>query len=132
MNRCALAAVILCLSTLIGASVASANDSKRKAAKKDFDAHGEVRCAQERGETLALCKASVARGTDGNATVIVTFSNGFARRLYFEARAFISANATMSGAGRDTDWALEDGRHLIRVDDQRYVVPDALVFGDQL
>ncbi|MEM1299644.1 MAG: hypothetical protein AAGH68_10230 [Pseudomonadota bacterium] len=125
-----LCVALMCLAVLANPSIASGNDSKKKAIKKDFAAHGDVSCAQERGEALGLCKASVARGTDGTATVVVRFSNGFARKLYFEERRFISASATMSGVGRDTDWAREGGVHLIRVDDQRYELPDAFVFGD--
>ena len=36
----------------------------------------------------------------------------------------------MSGVGTDTEWRRESGLHVIRVDDQRYELPDALVFKD--
>ncbi len=106
------------------------DDSKRRARKRDFDAKGEIPCAQERGQALGICGAAVARSGGGDATVVATFPNGFARRLYFVHGEFVSASATMSGVGTDTDWRLENGVHVIRVDDQRYELPDALVFGD--
>ncbi|MEM7685567.1 MAG: hypothetical protein AAF293_12125 [Pseudomonadota bacterium] len=104
--------------------------SKKRARKRDFDATGTIRCAQEAGQSLGGCKAGVARGSGGDATIAVTFPNGFVRQLYFEHGEFISASATMSGVGRDTDWELREETHLIRVDDQRFELPDVLVFGE--
>ncbi|MEM9145539.1 MAG: hypothetical protein AAGC57_05015 [Pseudomonadota bacterium] len=106
------------------------DDSKRRARKRKFDATGQVRCAQEQGQALGLCRASVARSGGGDATVVVRFSNGFARSLYFVHGTFLSASATMSGVGTDTNWSIEAGTHRIRADDQRYEVPEAFVLGD--
>ena len=111
-------------------STADAEDAARRARRGDFDARGRVACAQEQGQALGECAAAVARGPAGNATVVVTFANGFSRSLFFEDRAFVSANATMSGTGTDTDWRVADGVHHIRVDDQRYELPDVFVFGE--
>jgi hypothetical protein len=36
----------------------------------------------------------------------------------------------MSGTGMDTDWHLKGNVHIVRVDDQRYEIPDDLVLGD--
>lgn len=105
-------------------------DTVKRAKAGDFDASATIRCAQEQGQALGVCTAAVARDADGNATVVVTFANGFARTLYFEDRMFMRGSATMSGVGRDTDWEVADGVHLIRVDDQRFELPDALVFGE--
>lgn len=112
-----------------GAIPTGVDDSEKRAMKQDFDAQGVIQCAQEAGEALGKCTVGIATGDGGDATAIATFSNGFARRLYFRNGEFVSANSTMSGAGRDTDWQLDDGMHKIRVDDQRYNIPDTLVFG---
>ena len=112
-----------------GVTPVGVDDSKKRARKRDFDAKGEIACAQEQGQALGKCGAGIARGDGGDATVVATFANGFKRQLYFRHGEFVSASATMSGAGKDTDWRLEDGVHHIRVDDQRYELPDALVFG---
>lgn len=61
---------------------------------------------------------------------MVTFPNGFSRTLFFVGGEFASANATMSGSGSDTDQRIEDGLHLVRVDDQRYELPATFVFGE--
>jgi hypothetical protein len=103
--------------------------SRERARTGDFDATTEVACAQEAGEALGVCIAQVARDTGGDATVVVTFGNGFRRSLYFAHGEFISASTTMSGAGRDIDWRLDDDLHVIRVDDQRFRLPAVFVFG---
>ena len=104
--------------------------SKSRTKKRDFDATGDILCAQERGQTLGKCGAAVARSDGGDATVLVTFPNGFARSLYFKHGEFISASATMSGVGTDTDWRLESDTHFIRVDDQQFEISNAWVFGN--
>lgn len=104
--------------------------SRKRASKRKFDAMADIPCAQEQGQSLSLCKAAVARGDGGDATIVVTFGNGFSRKLYFVHGEFVSASATMSGVGRDTDWQLFEGLHKIRVDDQRFELPDTFVYGD--
>ena len=104
-------------------------DSARRARRRDFDAEATVACAQERGEAMGECRARAARAGGGDAAVVVAFPNGFARTLHFVRGAFVSADATMSGVGTDTDARVEDGLHLVRVDDQRYEIPASLVLG---
>ena len=105
------------------------DDSLLRARAGDFDASGTIPCAQIRGQPMGECSFGVARGGGGDATVVVTFSNGFRRMLFFSHGEFISGDATMSGTGRDTDWQRDGDRHIIRVDDQRYELPDTAIFG---
>lgn len=104
------------------------NDTAKRAKRRKFDATGEVPCAQEQGETLAPCPIGLARSTGGDVTAAVTFASGFTRLLFFMHGEFVFAAATMSGAGRDTDWEVRDGVHFIRADDQQFEIPDALLF----
>ncbi|MEL6204529.1 MAG: hypothetical protein AAFR47_04360 [Pseudomonadota bacterium] len=105
------------------------NDSADRVRKGDYDARGRIACAQEQGEAMGSCSVGVARSGGGDATAIVTFGNGFSRVLSFVQGDFTRANTTMSGNGTDTDWRKEGDLHLIRVDDQRYEIPDTLIFG---
>jgi len=113
-----------------GTSPVGVNDSPRRARTRDFDATAEVGCAQEAGEAIGSCSAGVARAGGGDATVVVTFPTGFSRMLYFVNGDFVSANATMSGVGTDTESRIEGETHLLQVDDQRYVLPAEFVFGE--
>lgn len=103
--------------------------SRARARLGDFDAERTIPCAQERGQAMGTCKAAVARSDGGDATVSVTFSNGFTRLLFFAYGEFIAASATMSGTGKDVEWRLDAGTHDLRVEDQRFELPDAFVFG---
>lgn len=111
-----------------GMIVTGIDDSPQRAIKGDFDAQATIACAQEHGQDLGDCNAGVARSSGGDASVVVTFNNGFSRILYFKQNAFIRANATMSGVGTDTAWRAEDNLHVIRVDDQQFVLPDNFIF----
>ncbi len=115
--------------TVDGTVLTGVNDSQLRARKRDFDAQQQTPCAQERGEPMGLCTAQVARSGGGDATVVVHFSNGFNRTLYFVNGEFISANATMSGSGSDTNWQFNGQFHRIRVDDQQYELSDQLIHG---
>lgn len=104
------------------------NDSAKRAKRKKFDATAEILCAQEKDELLAACPIGVARSDGGDATAAITFKNGFVRFLFFMHGEFISGSATMSGAGRDTDWVVQEGVHVIRVDDQQFEIPNSVLF----
>ena len=103
--------------------------SGKRARKGDFDATGTLRCAQIKGQPLGTCRFGVARSTGGDATVVVTFSNGFKRTLMFAHGLFIRGNTTMSGVGYDTDWRVTGDLHVVRVDDQRFELRRQDIFG---
>lgn len=128
--RAILAAACLAAASALAEAPAPGSDETAARAKRGvFDARARAPCAQIEGEALGICAVAVARGGDGRATVVATFANGFSRTLHFAGGAFLRANATMSGVGTDIDWRLEEGVHRIRVDDQRFELPDALLFG---
>ena len=116
----------ICAATWFGAAGAFAGqpDTSLEASPET------IACAQESGEALGQCTYSGKRDAKGKTTVTVAFANGFKRGLFFKDGKFLKGSVTMSGVGTDTDWTLEDGTHIIRVDDQRYDVPDTLVTGE--
>jgi hypothetical protein len=126
--RLATAIALITVALFPGLALADIMQAGARARSGDFDARGEARCAQEVGESLQTCAVAVARAA-GSAAVVVTFPNGFARSLTFSDRKFLRGNATMSGVGTDTDWTLSAGVYSIIVDDQRFEIPEALVFG---
>lgn len=117
-------------STLPTHVVAQVNSTKGRARRGDFDAEGKVFCAQERGQSLSVCEAAVARGDAGDAAVAVTFGNGFTRYLFFDDGRFVRASTTMSGSGKDIDFGLIEGIYKLRVDDQRFEIPSDFVLGE--
>lgn len=111
-------------------SVATGPDtSALRAGQGDFDATGRIPCAQRRGQPMGQCEFGVARAGGGFATVMVTKPDGVKRALYFANGKFLGAETSQAdgspeyGATRDSDL------HRIRVGDERYEVPDAVLFG---
>lgn len=125
----------ICSVILLGASETRAKDAVRRDQSPSVSAAnnkpGKIACAQESGESLGHCTYRVKRDKNGKITVTVGFANGFKRKLFFKDGRFTKASTTMSGTGTDTDWNLTDGVHKIRVDDQRFEVPDALIESHQ-
>lgn len=103
------------------------DDSAKRARRKRFDVTGTVDCAQERGQALGQCDIGVAQSAGGSATAAVTFGNGFTRYLFFTGGDFMRGSATMSGVGTDTEWQIVGGVYQIRVDDQRFHIPVAMI-----
>ncbi|MEX0340921.1 MAG: hypothetical protein AB3N11_18005 [Arenibacterium sp.] len=112
----------ICAVILFGAAEASAEE-------KSQSPHS-IACSQQPGAPLDQCSYHVERDETGKTTVTVVFANSFKRKLYFMDGKFLKANVTMSGVGKDTDWSLKDGIHMIRVERQRYEVPDILIAGE--
>ena len=121
----------LCAAVLLGPADASAEQQdKLSEVVTGEDAPDSIACAQESGDPLGRCTYGIERDGTGKTTFTAVFANGFKRRLYFDKARFIKGSTTMSGTGTDTDWNLEDGTHRIRVDDQRFEIPDTLIAVD--
>ena len=118
----------ICTVILLGAAEASAEQQgKSPRSSAGNDTPKSIACAQERGAPLGQCSYRIKRDENGKTKMTVVFANGFKRGLFFMDEKFLKASATMSGVGTDTDWSLKDGTHFIRVDGQRYEVPNALI-----
>jgi hypothetical protein len=105
------------------------NDSPLRAGRGAFDATGEVPCAQAAGQPTRACAFGVARAGGGDATLVVTRPDGSMRALFFVRGEFLGADASEAGGGFDAAATREADLFLIRVDAERYDVPDAVVFG---
>ena len=123
--------VSICAAILLGATEASSGQrDESPEPSADITKPKWIACAQERGESLGRCTYRIERDQKGKITMTAIFPNGFKRKLFFEGGKFLKANMTMSGVGTSFDWSLDDGTHMIRVDGQRYEVPDTLIAGN--
>jgi hypothetical protein len=107
------------------------DDSALRAGRGEFDATApDIPCTRGGGPLRDVCELGVARGGGGDATVVITFPDGFRRALFFTHGEFVSADASEAGGGFDTEWSKDaSGTYRIRVDDERYALPEAVVFG---
>lgn len=112
-----------------GAPAMGPDDSALRAAQGDFDATGQIPCAQHAGQPMGQCAFGVARAGGGYATVAVTKPDGSKRSIFFSNGLPIGADTSQAdgyGAFRATK---ESDLHSIRVGDERYEIPDAVPLG---
>lgn len=100
-----------------------------RAGRGDFDASGKIPCAQVRGQPMGQCDFAVARGPGGEATVVVTRPDGTTRALVFEGGAFVGADTSRADGDPAYSAAKEAHLFVIRVGDERYEIPEAVVVG---
>jgi hypothetical protein len=110
-------------------SVATGPDtSALRAGQGDFDATGRIPCAQLAGEPMTSCDFGVARSGGGYATVVVTRPDGRARAISFMMGVALGADTTEADPGA-FGASRKGGLNLVRIGDERYEIPDAVVFG---
>ena len=110
-------------------TVLETSDSALRAGQGVFDATSRVPCAQGVGAPMTRCVMGVARDVGGSATVVVTKPDGNNRILFFTDGTFVSADTSQAGGGFDSSTKREGDLTRITVDDERYEVPDAVIFG---
>jgi hypothetical protein len=111
-------------------SVASGPDtSALRAGQGDFDATGHIPCAQYVGQPMTQCDFGVARAGGGYATVIITKPDAMKRAIFFRRGIPIGADTGEADGYGEFRAEKESDLNLIRVGDERYEIPDAVVLG---
>jgi hypothetical protein len=111
-----------------GTPAMGSDDSALRAGQGDFDATGQIPCAQASGQPMGQCDFGVARAGGGAATVVVSRPDGRPRAIFFANGVAIGADTSEADPGafsaeRDSDL------NRIEVGDERYEIPDAVVLG---
>ena len=112
-----------------GAVMTGPDDSAYRAGQGDFDARGQVRCAQQAGQPMTWCDFQVARAGGGYATVVVTLPDGNSRPLYFRMGVAIGAGTSEADYPGEFSMSREGDTTRIRLGEERYEIPDAVVLG---
>jgi heat shock protein HslJ len=94
-----------------------------------FDAIGRLACAEEAGAPLGDCDYGLARDGTHSVVVVVFRPDGMERVLFFADGGFAYADTSQAGGGFDTESTLDDGVFRIRVDSERYEIPETVVMG---
>lgn len=112
-----------------GSVATGPDDSALRAGQGDFDASGNIPCAQHRGQPMAQCDFGVARAGGGYATVVIKQSDGRTRAIFFRMGKPIGADTSEADGEAAFSASRENDLHLIRVGNERYEIPDAVVLG---
>ncbi len=107
----------------------AAPSSAERAGMGDFDATGQIPCAQVAGQPMGHCDFGVAREGGGGATVVVTRPDGRTRALFFENGAFLSADTSQADGYPAYSATKEADLFQVKVGDERYEIPEAVILG---
>jgi hypothetical protein len=77
---------------------------------------------------MTQCDFGVARAGGGYVTVVVTKPDGIPRAIYFMMGIPIGADTSEADPG-EFRASRESDLNLVRIGDERYEIPEAVVFG---
>ena len=100
-----------------------------RAGQGQFDATGDIPCAQHRGQPMAQCHFSVARDPNGSASVAITLPDGRKRFIFFENGKAISADLSQADGNMKFSATKQADLYRIQAGNERYEIPEAVVFG---
>jgi len=112
-----------------GSDAQGADDSALRAGQRQFDATGNISCAQVLGQPMTACEFGVARAGGGYATVVATKPDGRTRMIFFRMGIPIGAGFFEVDGYSQFKAAKEGNLHLIRIDNEGYEIPEAVVLG---
>ncbi len=111
-----------------GTAASGPDDSALRGGQGDFDATGSVPCAMAASQPMSRCAFGVARSGGGYATVVIEKPDGLSRPVYFRMGRAIGAGTSEADPG-EFRATREGDLHTIRIGDERYEIPDAVVLG---
>lgn len=112
-----------------GVPARAAGSTAPAQATAHIDAIGKVPCAQHKGQPATQCDLAVSRTGPGNATVFITLPDGRKRTLYFTGGRATGSDASQADGAESFSTQRESDLNLVRVGEERYEIPDALVSG---
>jgi heat shock protein HslJ len=113
-----------------GSVATGPDDSALRAGQGKFDATGRIPCAQAVGQPMMQCEFGVARAGGGYATVVVNRANdGRSRAIFFRMGKPVGADTSQADGYSEFRAAKEGDLHFIRIGNERYEIPDAVILG---
>ena len=112
-----------------GSAAMGPDDSALRAGQGQFDATGQLPCARHHGQPMTQCEFGVARAGGGYATVVVKHPDGRTRAIFFRMGKPIGADTSQADGYGKFRTSKEGDLNLVRVGDERYEIPDAVVLG---
>lgn len=95
----------------------------------EFHATGSIPCAREAGQPMGECEFGVVREGDGNGYVKVFWPDGGNRVLFFEDGKLTSFDWSEADGDAELTVEKEADLFMVRIRDQRFEIPEAVIFG---
>jgi len=112
-----------------GSVATGPDDSALRAGQGKFDATGKIPCSQFVGQPMMSCPFGVARAGGGYATIVIQKPDGHTRTIFFRMGKPIGADTSQADGYPEFGASKESDLHLIRIGEERYEIPDAVVLG---
>ena len=112
-----------------GSPAAAGGDTIERAGAGKFNATGKIPCAQYKGQPMGQCDFGVARADAGTATVVVTHPDGRKRFIFFEKGKAVGADLSQADGNMAFSTTKDSGLYMIRAGNERYEIPEAVIFG---
>ena len=112
-----------------GSAAMGPDDSASRAGQGQFDATGPLPCAFAPSQPMGQCEFGVARAGGGYATVVVKKPDGRTRAIFFRMGRPVGADVAESEGRKDFRATKAGDLHMIRIGNERYEIPDAVVLG---
>ena len=112
-----------------GAAIMGPDTSALRAGQGEFDATGNIPCAQTAGQPMRNCPFGVSRTGGGYATVVVAKPDGVKRAIYFQMGIPIGSDTSEADGYHGFAADKQDDLHRISIGPERYEIPDAVVLG---
>ncbi|PSB19205.1 hypothetical protein C7B61_04220 [filamentous cyanobacterium CCP1] len=107
----------------------SANQNDALVSGTNYNATGDIPCSIDVGQPTGSCPFGVTREGNGNGTVTVTMPDGRTRVIFFENGHAIGYDRSEADPGEFSAEKQGD-LNIIRIGQERYEIPDAVIFGD--
>lgn len=104
--------------------------SAERAGQGQFDATGNVPCAQAKGQPMGQCPFGVAREGNGTATVSITMPDGRKRAIFFDNGTPTGADLSQADGNMDFSYTKEADLYMIKAGNERYEIPEVVIYGD--
>jgi hypothetical protein len=113
----------------VGAAASGRLSHSERAGLGQFDASGNIPCAEGKGTTMGQCRFEVARDPGGNASLKVHLPSGKSRFINFEKGKATSADLSQADGDMTFKASKQGDLFKIRAGHDRYEIPEAAVFG---
>lgn len=112
-----------------GSASTGPDDSALRAGQGKFDATGKIPCAQYSGQPMMQCEFGVARAGGGYSTVVVNKPDGRTRAIFFRMGKPIGSDTSEADGYAELSSSKEKDLNFIRIGNERYEIPDAVILG---
>ncbi len=113
---------------ITGAAKSGAADDDAKVPGTDYHATGDIPCSMGEGQPMGQCPFGVKREGNGTGMVTVTKSGGRTRVIFFENGRATGYDMSQADPGKFSAEKQSD-LNIIRIGDERYEIPDAVIQG---